>query len=74
MGQVIRISDFREPQGAEPDRAPAAEPKPAYYCMRCDTDRFMLYPSGVVRCANCGAVMRNIKVSDSNRKKHGREQ
>jgi hypothetical protein len=36
-----------------------------YYCMHCGVDRFVLFPSGTIGCANCGAVMRNIQVSES---------
>jgi len=71
MAKVFRMSDFRPPHGAAPESAPEGDAKPAYFCMRCDTDRFKLYPAGVVRCANCGAMMRNIKFSDSRRQIRG---
>jgi hypothetical protein len=29
---------------------------------RCDAERFRLYATGTVHCAQCGALMRNISV------------
>ena len=74
MGVVVRLSDFRKPGKALRCRAPAPAPDPSYYCMRCDADAFNLYPSGRVKCTNCGAVIRNILVAEStNRPKQGQE-
>jgi ribosomal protein L37AE/L43A len=36
---------------------------PQYYCLRCDGDEFKLYASGVVHCAHCGSMMRNLLVN-----------
>jgi len=36
-----------------------------YYCPRCDGDDFRLYASGMVHCAHCGALMRNLAVSST---------
>ena len=71
MAKVFRMSDFRPPQPVAPEFPSERDAKPAYFCMRCDTDRFKLYPAGVVRCANCSAVMRNITFTDSRRAKQG---
>ena len=35
---------------------------PHYFCLRCDAERFQLYATGVIHCAQCGALMRNISV------------
>lgn len=72
MAKVLRMSDFRPPQKAAPEPVSERDSKPAYFCMRCDTDRFKLYPTGVVRCANCSAIMRNISFSDSRRATRGK--
>ena len=74
MGLVVRLSDFRKPGKALRSRAPEPAPEPAYYCMRCNADVFNLFPSGVVKCTNCGAVIRNILVAEpSSRPKQGQE-
>ena len=65
MGQVVRLSDFSKPWKALQRRAPAPSPEPAYYCMRCEADLFQLFPSGRVKCTQCGAVIRNILVTES---------
>jgi ribosomal protein L37AE/L43A len=49
----------------------ASEGAPHYFCLRCDTDDFKLYSSGVVHCSHCGALMRNITVADSEQGKAG---
>ena len=74
MGRVVHLSDFRKPGKAPLSRAPAPDPEPAYYCMRCDADVFNLYPSGLVKCTSCGAVIRNILVAEStNRSRQSQE-
>ena len=35
-----------------------------YFCMNCDTDRFLLYPDGRVQCAQCGSLMENLHIAD----------
>lgn len=69
MAQIVRLSEYRKPAAARRSAAPtatrgAAEGAPHYFCLRCDTDRFKLYPGGTVHCAHCGALMRNISVLD----------
>lgn len=74
MGLVVRLSDFRKPGKALQSRARAPNPEPAYYCMRCNADLFKLYPSGLVKCTDCGAVIRNIVVAQStDRAEQGQE-
>jgi len=70
MAQIVRLSEYRK-QGASRRPAatattPAATPSgaPHYFCLRCDTDQFKLFPGGTVHCAHCGALMRNIFVLD----------
>ena len=74
MGRVVQMSEFRKAGKAPQRAAAAADPEPAYYCMRCDADVFNLYPSGLVKCTSCGAVIRNILVAEStNRPKQSQE-
>ena len=65
MGDVVQLSEFRKARKGVASRAPAANTEPAYYCMRCDGGHFNLYPSGLVKCENCGSRIRNILVSGS---------
>lgn len=62
MGQVLKLAVRRKPSAVSKPGAPLAAH--AYYCMRCDTDRFLLYPGGAVQCANCGAQLENLEVAE----------
>jgi len=68
MAQIVSLSEYRKTgsprrSGATSATLPA-QGAPHYFCLRCDTDHFKLYPAGTVHCAHCGALMRNITVSD----------
>jgi len=62
MEKVVRLDDYRRP--AAPQARPVADRSPRYYCQRCDADRFRLYAGGSVHCADCGALIRNVAVSE----------
>ena len=66
MGQVVRRANFfkRNPGRRQPAEPLAAS---AYYCTRCEADRFLLYPGGLVQCASCGAQIENLAVSAGRR-------
>ena len=64
MGQVVKLADRRTRKGASGSATRLLDEK-TYFCMACDTDRFLLYPGGRVQCAHCGAQMENLQVSDS---------
>ncbi len=73
MATIVNLSDYRDERKAG-QRAPAApqagiKPGPHYFCTRCESDRFKLFSSGMVHCAQCGALMRNITVAES---EHGK--
>ena len=64
MENIVRLEDYRRRRaGRGPQRAPAQDSGAQYYCLRCDADEFRLYASGMVHCAHCGALMRNLLVS-----------
>ena len=69
MATIVNLSDYRPPQAAQRSNAPSPDagirPGPHYFCTRCETDRFKLFSSGSIHCASCGALMRNIGVSES---------
>ena len=65
---VVRLADYRAKRRVRAARAAAALQQgwgPQYYCLRCDGDEFKLYASGVVHCAHCGSLMRNLFISGS---------
>ncbi len=63
---VVRHADYRAKRRARAERTAALQGwGPQYYCLRCDGDEFKLYASGVVHCAQCGSLMRNLFISGS---------
>lgn len=63
---VVRLAEYRKRRR----QAAVRRPQPAswgaqYYCLRCDADEFRLYASGNVHCAHCGALMRNLGLTNS---------
>ena len=66
MENVVRLADYRRRRARRGARqAPAHDSGAQYYCLRCDGDEFRLYASGMVHCAHCGALMRNLLVSST---------
>ena len=63
MGQVVKLAERRGKRAG--GGATRLLEERTYFCMACDTDRFLLYPGGRVQCAHCGAHMENLQVSDS---------
>jgi len=64
MGEVVKLVERRVKRIAGRGVSPRLLDEQAYFCVGCDTDRFLLYPSGRVQCAQCGALMENLRVSD----------
>lgn len=63
---VVRLAEYRNRRkAAAPQKTPVQDWGPQYYCLRCDGDEFKLYASGVVHCAHCGSMMRNLLVNGS---------
>ncbi|MEW5863047.1 MAG: hypothetical protein AB1773_05565 [Pseudomonadota bacterium] len=65
MGEVVRIADRqrrRSERRREPRRLLAER---LYYCTRCEAESFILYPTGLVQCASCGAQMENLAVRET---------
>jgi len=63
MENIVRLADYRKRRGRARREAPANDWGPQYYCLRCDGDEFKLYASGIVHCAHCGSLMRNLLVN-----------
>jgi ribosomal protein L37AE/L43A len=63
MENIVRLAEYRKRR--KPPRRPSGEPRAQYYCTRCDSGEFRLSAAGMVHCAHCGALMRNLAVSAS---------
>ena len=59
---VVRLAEYRKRRQRARRVAVLHDWGPQYYCLRCDGDEFKLYASGVVHCAHCGSMMRNLLV------------
>jgi DNA-directed RNA polymerase subunit RPC12/RpoP len=64
MGQVVKLAERKARRITSRVGSPRLLGERTYFCMGCDTDRFLLYPEGTVQCAHCGALMENLRVSD----------
>jgi hypothetical protein len=65
MATIVQLDKYRKARRAPPRATPPASSlsgSPHYFCLRCDAERFQLYATGVIHCAQCGALMRNISV------------
>ena len=65
MENIVRLADYRN-RRKPPRRLARGAVLSAgsqYFCTRCDGGEFRLSPGGVVHCAQCGALMRNLLVS-----------
>ena len=63
MATIVQLDSYRKKTRRTPTAATRlAAAAPHYFCLRCDTERFQLYATGVIHCAQCGALMRNISV------------
>jgi ribosomal protein L37AE/L43A len=66
MENIVRLAEYRKRRGKQP--RPAAVPSDhgaQYFCTRCDSDEFRLSAAGMVHCAHCSALMRNLFVTPS---------
>jgi ribosomal protein L37AE/L43A len=65
MENIVRLAEYRKRRKPARRAAPAPEAGAQYFCTRCDSDEFKLSAAGMVHCAHCGALMRNLLVSSS---------
>lgn len=63
MENIVQLEEYRK-------RRESAKPAPTaprfgaqFFCTRCDADEFKLSALGMVHCAQCGSLMRNLLVS-----------
>ena len=60
---VVRLAEYRQRRKGAPQKPVVQDLGPQYYCLRCDGDEFKLYASGLVHCAHCGSMMRNLLIN-----------
>ncbi len=61
MENIVRLAEYRKRR--KPPRRAAPDIGEQYFCTRCDADEFKLGATGMVHCAQCGALMRNLAVA-----------
>ncbi|HZO02958.1 MAG TPA: hypothetical protein VFB93_17315 [Burkholderiales bacterium] len=59
MENIVRLAEYR--QRRKSALRPSASPA-QYFCTRCDSNEFRLSSAGMVHCAHCAALMRNLLV------------
>jgi ribosomal protein L37AE/L43A len=69
MENIVRLAEYRKrrkpaKRAIEP-AAHRADLGAQYFCTRCDADEFKLSAAGMVHCAHCSALMRNLLVTPS---------
>lgn len=67
MENIVRLADYRKHRKPARSASPATAPTAGaqFFCTRCDGGEFRLSALGMVYCAHCGALMRNLFVSPS---------
>ena len=63
MENIVDLAEYRKRRKAARPAAPQLGAQ--YFCTRCDASEFKLSALGMVHCAHCGALMRNLLVSPS---------
>ena len=66
MENIVHLESYRKARKLAPGRS--APDAPRFFCLSCDADQFKLYACGTVHCAACGALIRNVEVSDTQAK------
>ena len=60
MENIVRLAEYRKRRKPAKRAAVPAEIGAQYFCTRCDADEFRLSAAGMVHCAHCGALRRNL--------------
>lgn len=63
MENIVRLAEYRKRRKPARRASAPAELTAQYFCTRCDADEFKLGAAGMVHCAHCGALMRNLLVT-----------
>lgn len=62
MENIVRLAEYRSRRRKAARRA-TPDIGAQYFCTRCDSDEFKLSAAGMIHCAHCGALMRNLSVA-----------
>jgi len=64
MENIVQLEEYRK-RKEDKRTPPASAPRlgAQFFCTRCDADEFKLSALGMVHCAQCGSLMRNLLVS-----------
>ena len=62
MENIVRLAEYRNKRRKPARPAPSADSGTQYFCTRCDSGEFRLSAMGMVHCAHCSALMRNLLV------------
>jgi len=63
MENIVQIAEYRKRRQAAKRASVPADIGAQYFCTRCDADEFKLSAAGMVHCAHCSALMRNLLVT-----------
>jgi ribosomal protein L37AE/L43A len=63
MENIDRLAEYRKRRKPARRAPPVPQARAPELCTRCDSDEFKLSAAGMVHCAHCGALMRNIEVA-----------
>jgi len=63
MENIVQIAEYRKRRQAAKRAGLPADIGAQYFCTRCDADEFKLSAAGMVHCAHCSALMRNLLVT-----------
>ena len=65
MENIVRLAEYRNKRRKPARPAASTDSGTQYFCTRCDSGEFRLSAMGMVHCAHCSALMRNLLVSPS---------
>ena len=71
MENIVRLADYRKRRKPAKRTYAPVEVGAQYFCTRCDADEFKLTAMGMVHCAHCGALMRNLLVTPTSSQEAG---
>ena len=63
MENIVQLAEYRKRRQAAKRLSAPADIGAQYFCTRCDADEFKLSAAGMVHCAHCNALMRNLLVA-----------
>lgn len=63
MENIVQLAEYRKRRQAAKRAGVPADIGAQYFCTRCDADEFKLSAAGMVHCAHCSALMRNLLVT-----------